>query len=162
VLDLSRTCAAPLPTRAESALRLELTSGSRIVSLPGTEGTVRGYSNVALLIVDEAARVADELYYAVRPMVAVSGGRIICVSTCWGKRGWWYTEWTEGEGWERIKITAYDCPRISPAFLEEERRTLPALWFQSEYLCEFVDTVDTVFSSAYVHAALTAAVEPLF
>ena len=27
-----------------------------------------------LLIVDEAARVADELYYAVRPMLAVPAG----------------------------------------------------------------------------------------
>jgi hypothetical protein len=47
---------------AESALRLELYSGSRIVSLPGAESTVRGYSKVSLLIVDEAARTDDGLY----------------------------------------------------------------------------------------------------
>jgi hypothetical protein len=42
---------------AESALRLELANGARIVTLPGKEGTVRGFSDVSLLIIDEAARV---------------------------------------------------------------------------------------------------------
>ena len=162
VLDLYRTLQTPRPTQAESALRLELSNGSRIVSLPGTESTVRGYSNVRLLVIDEAARVPDELYYSVRPMLAVSHGRLLALSTPFGKRGWFYQEYTQGEGWERVKITAYDCPRISKEFLEEERRTLPPLFFQSEYMCEFVDTIDQVFASAFVHAAISAEVQPLF
>ena len=162
VLDLYRTLQTPRPTQAESALRLELSNGSRIVSLPGTESTVRGYSNVRLLVIDEAARVPDELYYSVRPMLAVSHGRLLALSTPFGKRGWFYQEYTQGEGWERVKITAYDCPRISKEFLEEERRTLPPLFFQSEYCCEFVDTIDQVFASAFVHAAISAEVQPLF
>ena len=162
VLDHYRACADPLPTSAESALRLELTNGSRIVSLPGTEGTVRGFSKVRLLIVDEAARVDDSLYYAIRPMLAVSGGRLMALSTPWGKRGWWHKEWTEGEGWQRVKITAEQCPRISRVFLEEERKTLPPLWYQSEYCCEFVDTVDQLFRYEDVMGAVSSAVQPLF
>jgi hypothetical protein len=161
VLDHYRTLQPPVPCQAESALRLELANGSRLVSLPGTEGTVRGYSGVNLLVIDEAARVVDELYYAVRPMLAVSGGRLLALSTPWGRRGWYHKEYTEGEGWQRVKVTAYDCPRISRAFLAEEARTLPPLWYQSEYLCEFVDTVDQVFSFAHVQAALSAEVQPL-
>src|SRR5262249_17901985 len=53
VLEGYRLLATPLPAAAESALRLELVNGSRLVSLPGTEGTVRGFSGVRLLIVDE-------------------------------------------------------------------------------------------------------------
>jgi len=68
----------------------------------------------------------------------------------------------ESEGWARVKITAYDCPRISKTFLDEERRALPPLWFQSEYLCEFVDTVAQVFTSEFVLGAVTDAVQPLF
>ena len=64
-----------------------------------------------MLVVDEAARVADDLYYAIRPMLAVSQGCMVCLSTPWGKRGFFHKEWTEGEGWERTKITAYDCPQ---------------------------------------------------
>jgi len=76
-----------VPPEAESALRLELKNGSRIVSLPGKEGTIRGFSGVALIVEDEAARVPDDLYRAVRPMLAVSGGRLILISTPAGRRG---------------------------------------------------------------------------
>jgi Terminase large subunit, T4likevirus-type, N-terminal len=162
VQDAYRLLGNPPPLQAESALRLETASGSRIISLPGIESTVRGYSGVDLLVIDEAARVLDPLYYAVRPMLAVSGGRLIALTTPFGKRGWFYQAYTQGQNWERVTITAYDCPRISQAFLEEERRTLPPLWFQSEYLCKFVDTVDQVFLSDHVHAALSSEVEPLF
>jgi len=51
------------------------------VSLPGDEGTVRGFSGVSLLVIDEAARVADPLYFAVRPMLAVSQGRLVALDT---------------------------------------------------------------------------------
>jgi hypothetical protein len=152
---------APKPSE-ESALRLELANGSRIVSLPGKEATVRGFSGVALLIVDEAARVPDDLYYAVRPMLAVSGGRLVALSTPWGKRGWWHDSWQDGEGWERVHITALDCPRIPAAFLEEERRSLGDWWFEQEYLGIFRDSTDSVFSHDVVTAAFSSDVPTLF
>src|SRR5262245_16691102 len=77
----------PVPTVQESALSMELANGSRIISLPGDEETIRGYSGVALLVVDEASRVPDAQYYAVRPMLAVSQGRLVCLSTPFGKLG---------------------------------------------------------------------------
>ena len=95
-------------------------------------------------------------------MLAVSGGRLVGLTTPWGKRGWFYHEWTEGQAWERVKVTASECPRISPAFLEEERRALPRLWFDSEYLCEFTETEDSVFTYSDVQAALSEEVQPLF
>lgn len=160
VLDLYQPIASAWPAQAESALRLELATGSRIVSLPGLEGTVRGYSGVRLLIVDEAARVDDALYFAIRPMLAVSGGSLVALSTPFGRRGWWHHEWTAGQGWQRVCITAAECPRISAAFLAEERRTLPRLWYQSEYECQFVETVSQVFAFADIQAALRGSIVP--
>jgi phage terminase large subunit-like protein len=69
------------PADSARKLGMELTNGSRIEALPGTEKTIRGFSGVDLLILDEAARVADELYFAVRPMLAVSGGSLMMLST---------------------------------------------------------------------------------
>ena len=86
----------PLPALAESALRLELANGSRVVSLPGDEGTVRGFSGVSLLVIDEASRVPDDLYRSVRPMLAVSQGRLVCLSTPFGQRGFFYEYWRAG------------------------------------------------------------------
>ncbi len=153
---------APKPVE-ESALRLELANGSRIVCLPGKEATVRGYSGVALLLVDEASRVPDALYQAVRPMLAVSGGRLVLLSTPFGKRGFFHHEWSAGgAGWHQVKITADDCPRIDPAWLAGERAQIGDWWFRQEYLCEFVETDDQVFGYDTVMAALSADVAPLF
>ncbi|HOR01456.1 MAG TPA: terminase family protein [Anaerolineae bacterium] len=146
---------------AQSVLRLELANGSRIISLPGKEATVRGFAGVRLIVIDEAARVSDDLYYSVRPMLAVSGGGLVAMSTPFGKRGWWHKEWTEGQGWQRIQVTAEQCPRISPAFLAEERATIGAWWFAQEYMCQFGETSDQVFSYELVAAALRDDIKPL-
>jgi hypothetical protein len=151
-----------IPADSYRKLGMELTNGSRIEALPGTEKTVRGYSGVDLLILDEASRVADELYYATRPMLAVSGGRLLMMSTPYGKRGVFYEEWTNGEGWERYEITVEDVPRISSAFIEEERRALPARIFRQEYGCSFEDVDDAVFAYEDVAGALDSDVTPLF
>jgi hypothetical protein len=156
---LSRGAAPPM---SEGRLILELENGSRLVALPGTEKTVRGFSGASLLIVDEAARVDDALYYSARPMLAVSGGTLMMLSTPYGKRGVFHKEWANGEGWERYEIRATDCPRIPPAFLEEERKNMPDPWFRQEYGCEFVEAEGALFAHDDVAAALDGEVRPLF
>jgi Terminase large subunit, T4likevirus-type, N-terminal len=155
--------AAPtLQLKTDSAHTIELANGSRIVSLPAREDTIRGFSNVALLIFDEAAWVADDLYVATRPMLAVSGGRIMALSTPNGQRGWFYRAWTEREGWHRTEIPASSCPRITAEYLAEERGQMTAAQFASEYECEFADPIDTVFFYADIRAAVDPGLTPLF
>jgi hypothetical protein len=144
-----------------SVLSLRLTNGSRIISLPGKPELIRGYS-ANLLIIDEAAWVPDVLYQAVRPMLSVANGRLVALSTPWGARGWWHGEWVGPERWLRVKVTAEQCPRITPEFLAEEKRSLPASVYASEYEVEFVDQAEMVFSSDDVRAALDPDVHPLF
>jgi hypothetical protein len=162
VLGFYRDLDRPITAQAERKLSLELENESRIVTLPGTEKTIRGFSGAALLIVDEASRVADELYFAVRPMLAVSGGSLMMLSTPYGKRGIFFEEWSHGEGWERYEVSARDCPRISASFLEEEKRALPARVYRQEYECSFEETEDQVFSFEDVTGALDPVVTPLF
>jgi hypothetical protein len=165
IMSYYKDSGKPIASETETALTLQLYNRSRIVSLPGKEQTVRGFSGVSLLIVDEAARVDDELYYAVRPMLAVSQGRLILLSTPFGKRGFFFNEWTDlekSDAWKKIQITAYECPRIAPAFLEEERLALGDWWFRQEYLCEFSENVDAYFSYDEVMGAISDDVKPLF
>jgi hypothetical protein len=152
----------PLPADSHRKLGMELAGGSRIEALPGVERTVRGFSGVDLLVVDEASRVADGLYHAVRPMLAVSGGRLVLLSTPYGKRGVFFEEWSQGSGWERYEVPASECPRISPEFLEEERRSLPARVHRQEYECSFEETDDAVFAFEDVAGAMSEEVAPLF
>jgi hypothetical protein len=152
-----------LPARTrESALQLHLDNGSRIVGLPASEGKVRVYAAVALLVVDEASRVDDALYGAMRPMLAVSRGRLLALSTPFGQRGWFYEAWQGGGDWGRVKVTAAQCPRIPADFLAEERQALGERWFRQEYECSFEDAVGAVFASGDVQAALSDEVAPLF
>jgi hypothetical protein len=162
VLGFYRDLDRPILAIAERRLSLELENGSRIITLPGTEKTIRGFSGAALLIVDEASRVVDDLYFAVRPMLAVSGGSLMMLSTPYGKRGIFFEEWSQGEGWERYEVSARDCPRISASFLEEEKRALPARVYRQEYECSFEETEDQVFSYEDVAGALDSSVTPLF
>jgi hypothetical protein len=157
-----RSLGRPVPAQAERRLSLELENGSRIVTLPGTEKTVRGFSGAALLLVDEASRVDDGLYYAVRPMLAVSGGSLVLLSSPFGRRGVFHDVWAGGEGWERYEVPASECPRISPEFLEEERRALPARMYRQEYECSFEETEDQVFAYEDVAGAMSDEVAPLF
>ncbi len=96
-------------------------------------------------------------------MLAVSAGDILLLSTPFGKRGFFHHEWTEGGAeWHRTKVTARDCPRISDVWLEQERRAIGDWWFRQEYLCEFVESVDSVFRYEDIQRALDPKVTPLF
>src|ERR671921_242323 len=162
VLGFYRDLDRPILAQAERKLSLELENESRIVTLPGTEKTIRGFSGAALLIVDEASRVADELYFAVRPMLAVSGGSLMMLSTPYGKQGVFFEEWSQGEGWDKYEVPASQCPRISEEFLEEERASLPPFIFRQEYECSFAETEDQVFTTDMIDRAVTGEVQPLF
>src|SRR5215207_6165074 len=129
--DLGR----PVAPQGERKLSLELENDSRIITLPGSEKTIRGFSGAALLLVDEASRVDDGLYYAIRPMLAVSGGLLMMLSTPYGKRG---------------------------VFYEEERASLPPFIFRQEYQCSFEETEDQVFTTDMIDKAVTDEVKPLF
>lgn len=152
----------PVPTRKRTELQLHLTNGSRVIALPENERTIRGYSGATLLCIDEASRVSDALYRSVRPMLAVSRGRLVALSTPFGRRGWFFDEWTGGRDWHRVKITAEQCARISAEFLAEERLALGERWYAQEYLCVFADVIDSVFSQGDIDAACDDGVRPLF
>lgn len=166
VAHFYHTLGHPVPADSYRKLGMALANGSRIEALPGTEKTIRGFSGATLLIVDEAARVDDGLYYAIRPMLAVSGGRLMMLSTPFGKRGVFFEEWAgeagDGSAWERYEVRAEECERIPPAFLEEERRALPAFIYRQEYECSFEDTEDQLFGYELVQSSITDEVTPLF
>jgi len=164
VTEFYRTLHQEVPAASDRKLGIQLTNGSRIEALPGSEKTIRGFSGVSLLILDEASRVADDLYFAVRPMLAVSGGALMMLTTPYGRRGVFYEAWegSDGGAWERYEVPASKVPRISAEFLDEERRSLPARVYRQEYECRFEETDDAVFAYDDIQRAVSDEVEPLF
>jgi hypothetical protein len=161
VLPLYNALGRPVPAVQESAMQMTLENGSRLIALPSDEEGVRCYSSVRLLVVDEASRVPADLYRAVRPMLAVSRGRLVCLSTPFGRRGFFHDEWAGAADWKRVKITADQCPRIDPDFLEDERRALGEKWYRQEYFCSWEDLAGSVFSSEEISDSISDQVEPL-
>lgn len=146
----------------QNATSVVLENKSRIVSLPGSEATVRGYSAASLVIVDEAAFVEDGLFASVRPMLATSNGRLLLLSTPNGKRGEFWNAWNStGTDWAKVSVPARDCPRISREFLDAERRTMTSYQFQQEYECQFVEGLNSIFDYDTVHAAFSNEFKPL-
>jgi hypothetical protein len=125
------------------------------VGLPGKEANVRGFSAVSLLIIDEAARVSDELYKALRPMLTVADGDLWLLSTPYGKRGFFHENWAYGgDSWARFRVPATKCSRISAKRLEFDRGQMGVAWFRQEYMCEFLATESQMFEPEMVQDAL--------
>jgi hypothetical protein len=149
--------------KTESALRVELANGSRIVALPGEEGTIRGFSAPHLIIVDEAARAGDDLYTACRPMLATNpDARLLALSTPFGKRGWFHDAWHGDPSWFRVSVPASQCPRISAEFLAEELRELGAQRYSEEYELAWLEADGAMFDVATIENAFSAEVLPLW
>jgi hypothetical protein len=153
---------APAGIAREAVTRLELANGSRVLALPGKESRMRSYSS-ALLVIDEAARVPDEVVNAASPTMAVSRGRLVALSTAFAKSGWFYDWWTDPtDPALRLSVTAGQCPRIPPEFLASERRKLGQRWYQMEYENVFGDDIAAVFSIEDIQRARAFDIDPLF
>jgi hypothetical protein len=152
---------APKATQ-ESLTRMTLDNRSRIISLPGSERSARGYT-ADLVVVDEASRCPDELFSAVRPMLATrADGRFVALTTPSGRRGFFFEQWQNGgESWERVTVKGSECPRISAQFLEEELQALGPMKFDQEYNCVFTDAESSVFNSDLIQRALVNDFQPV-
>lgn len=133
------------PTMSE----LRLVNGGRVLALPHSEETIRGYSALDVLVMDEAAMIHDAVFAAAGPMLAVRKGRMIALSTPKGQRGWWWEEHHRCEllqqrglptPYNLVKVPWTMCPRITPEFIESERQkpSMGPVGVSQEYECNFL------------------------
>jgi hypothetical protein len=120
---------------ANNVYGLELTNGSRVLALPGSDDSVRGLTVDAWIVADEAARLPAVMIAALRPMRARRpGARFAMLSTAWSRTDPFWMAWdSDDPSWMRLKATA-DTGVYDPEFLEGERRALGEHVFQREYL----------------------------
>jgi len=133
----------------DTKLSLKLSNGSRIVALPGSQRTIRGFSAPDLIVIDEDGQAEDELFEAVYPMLTSNpNGRMILASTPWLPSGHFHKIWTgESNGWLKICIKASQNPRLTPEIIAEARLQLSPQAFARDYECEFVEPEGQIFSS---------------
>lgn len=133
---------------------INLTNGSRIMCLPtGLTGYgIRGYTT-DLLIVDEAAFVRDEVFRAVSPQLAVTGGKLILLSTPFGKEGYFYERFDDSS-FKTFHVSSEDCPRIDKEFLKREKTRMSRIQYAQEYLGEFVDELLRFFPTELIKSCM--------
>ena len=122
---------------------LEFDNGSRIIIVAADADTVRGYSAVDLIVEDESAFVPDGVFSSMEPMLLVSKGQHVLLSTPNGFKGHFAEIWHEGgPRWQRFEVKAWDNPRADRQWLEDKRDELTRLgrlWqFHQEYECSFI------------------------
>lgn len=158
-------CIRPAPELEEDTkLTLKFSNGSRIISLPGSQKTVRGFTAPDLIIIDEDAQAADELFGALLPMLTNSpDGRLILASTPWGVRGHFYKIWQEGgPEWLKIKVVAEENPRVRPEVLEEAKRSPNgSLWYRQEFCGEFITDEFSLFDAERIKKAISTDFEEI-
>lgn len=150
----------PLKTTTANTRQVRYTNGARLVVVPSVADIIRGFSGVTDLFEDEAAVVGDDVYAAVAPMVAASQGTHVMLSSPGGQLGHYYTACTSGN-WEVHKVTARDIPRIPKAWLDQQKKEMPAWQFAREFMCEFTATDDAVFDPDLIRAAVRSDVRVL-
>ena len=96
---------------------------------------------------DEASIVDESVLTALLPMLVVSGGRLIALSTPMGKRGWFYERWIDDDStWQRVNAKAIDSPRIDRARLEQQKRDMGERKFSQEFDNVFIEAEGQLFS----------------
>jgi hypothetical protein len=134
-------------------------SGSRCIALPGSDdSTIRGLSITGDCTIDEAARVSEEIFHTVRPMLIrySKQNRFMVISTAWLKDGEFYRIWSDpalSQDWRRIQARVEDCSYLDQATLDAERRALGDKAFKREYLSIFGDAEELFFNLASIEAA---------
>src|SRR5262245_13121595 len=121
---------------ADNVYGLELTNGSRVLALPGSDDSIRGLTVDGWIVADEAARLPNDLIAALRPMRARRPeARFAMLSTAWSRTDPFWMAWAGDEqSWIRLKETADEIETFSPEFLDQERRALGDDGFKREYL----------------------------
>jgi len=131
----------------DTRTEINFDNGSRILCLPvGTDGSnIRGYGT-DLLIVDEAAFIADDIFQQVlSPMLAVGDSEFILLSTPFGKKGFLYERFRDDK-WHTLQIATWANPMIDDEFIEEQEKNLTPIQFRQEIKGEFVESADSFFT----------------
>ncbi|MEJ5370234.1 MAG: terminase family protein, partial [Bryobacteraceae bacterium] len=153
--------AHPRPTAAPAHPHsLSLPNASRILALPGTASSNRGYS-AHLLLFEEAAFIPDPVFAALTPALAATNGALWLISSAGAPSGFFYDIWSNpAHPYTRFCATAHQCPRIPERHLVEARLALGELRFRREYLCHFTTDHTPLFPEELLQSALDDSFDP--
>jgi len=150
----------------ETAEGFELRSGTRIEILAGDFRTIRGFTLLAA-IVDEACffgyeqeskvKSDTELVRAIKPSLATVGGKMVCISSPYARKGWCYQQYQRCHGNDGGRVLVWNCPSRTmnptlPQKVIDDAMAEDMQAAKSEYMGEFRDDVTDFVSREMIEA----------
>jgi hypothetical protein len=133
---------------------LKLTNGSIIHCLPTGESGygIRGYT-IDQLYADEAHYINEDVWNAVTPMLATTGGDIILLSTPKSREGYFFRCSTD-DRFAQFRVSSEDCERMDKVFLDQEKQRMSQREYAQEYLGQFVEGLGQFFPDETIKKAM--------
>ena len=134
---------------------INLVNGSRIMCLPtGLSGNnIRGFT-IDMLIADEAAFIPEQVYVSVIPALLTTKGKIILLSTPFGRNGYFY-DCFQDDNFTKFHVSSEDCPRADKDFLARQKANMSKFQYAQEFLGEFVDELMQFFTTDLIRSCMT-------
>jgi len=132
----------------ETQTIIEFFNGSEIIAMPvpDTGDNIRGFT-AHMIIIDEVANIKDEAWSAINPMLIVTHGSLLIISTPKGTRNFFYEAYRN----EKLKynsfgpVTSYDNPMSDREQIEADKERMTEFEWREEYMAEFIDERNAMF-----------------
>jgi len=134
--------------------------GSICYALPaGKTGVYLRTYALDFLDIDEASYCPEQVYTALKPMLAVSEkkrglGWETFLSTPFGKGGFFYQS-HHSDDYRHWHVSSEDCKRISKSFLHKEKQRMTKAEYRQEYQGEFTDEWNQFFPTSLIKDCMT-------
>lgn len=145
----------------DSRLTLTLPNGSVLWFRSAERPDTLYGEDVHAAVLDEATRMREEAWHAVRTTLSKTEGPVRIVGNVRGRRNWVYRLARQAEagaeGWACHRITAYDAVQagvLQPAEVEAARAALPEAVWRELYLAEPSDDGANPFGLAHLRACV--------
>lgn len=147
-----------------------LANGVQIEILVGDWRSIRGYTLLAC-VVDEVCffgldaeskvRSDTELIRAIKPSLATTNGRLICISSPYARRGWAYNQYKRNFGNDKGKTLVWNCPSRTmnptlPQSVVDEAMEEDMAAAKSEYMGEFRDDIAAYLPKEVIKTVVVA------
>jgi hypothetical protein len=129
----------------ENEGEVALSNGSNIVAVPQNPDGIRCLT-CACIVADEAARCSPEVWPALFPMISVSRGLAILLSTPAGRENLFgQLDRDRPDDFFFTKVTVADNPRMTQAELDSQRLVLGSARFKAEFEVDYEGGLDGMF-----------------
>jgi hypothetical protein len=158
---MKRSVPRTLYTTNESELTLTLANGS-VIWFKGADHPDSLYGeDVYAAVIDEASRMKDEAWHAVRSTLTATQGPVRIIGNVKGRRNWFYNLARKAEAgapdMAYFKLTAYDAVDggvLELAEVEDAKSVLPEQVFRELYLAEPSDDGGNPFGVNAIRACI--------